>query len=187
MSDKNYKSYDGAQENVSDVVLDPLADGWAPGSWDDTAKFNRRQSCVFEDFVIVTGGREDGVDISCRNVDNRFRFFEVAGGDKYVLTLKGKSRFNEFYDWKITKPGKWVDIQIGNWHDDDANWPINGSYSDNNTFMLCSRADGEPIRYAYRWGCKPTWVESYVKHLWWMSIGMTIYWVAKYLWTKLFK
>lgn len=184
MSDKNYKSYDGPQENVSDVILDPVAAGWPLGSWDDTLKFNRRQSCIFEDFVVVCGGREDAVDISCRNVDNRFRFFNVSSNGKYVLTLKGKSRFNEFFRWIITKPGRWVDVQIGNWHDDDANWPINGSYSDNNLFMVWARTDGKPIRYAYRWGCRPLWEESNVKHLWWMSAGMSLYWWGKYLWTK---
>lgn len=184
MSDINYKSYDGPQENVSDVRLDPVEYGWTLGSWDDTLKFNRRTSCIFEDFTVVYGGREDAVDISCRNVDNRFRYFTVSSDGKYVLTLKGKSRFNEFYAWTIIRPGRWVDVQIGNWHDDDANWGITGSYSDANTFINWQRADGKPIRYAYRWGCRPTWEGSNVKHLWWMSVGLSLYWLGKYLWTQ---
>ncbi len=184
MSDKNYKSYDGPQEDVRNVVLDPTGAGWAPGSWQDTCKFNRRRGLAFEEFTIINGGTEDGIDASCRNVGNVFHKFVVSAGDKYVMTLKGSSCDNTFMDWKITQPGKWVDIQIGNWHDDDPK-SIDENFSpwansSGNEFVNIRRMDGKPVRYAYRFGCKPAFSASNAKHLWWMSIGLSVYWLAKY-------
>jgi hypothetical protein len=177
--DKNYKSYDGQQEDVSNVVLDPIAAGWQKGSWQDTAKFWEREWRTFENFEIVNGGTEDALDVSSRNNNNLFLNFKVAAGDKYVLTLKGSSSNNIFKEFIITKPGKWVEIQIGNWSDDDLEhkgW----ARSKNNAFLDWKRTDGKPIRYAYRFGCKPL-IGNGFKHLWWMSIGLTIYWCAKRL------
>jgi hypothetical protein len=188
MSDINYKSYDGIQENVSMQFLDPIGAGWLPGSWQDTAKFNRRFGLIFDHFTIISGGTEDALDVSCRNMSNLFIDFEVSAGDKYVLTLKGSSSYNGFTRFLIIKPGKWVDVQIGNWHDDDplsieqfGGW----ASSEDNVFSEWRRADGKPIRYAYRFGCKPKWVGTDAKHLWWMSLGLSAYWLAKYALWKL--
>jgi hypothetical protein len=190
MSDKNFKSYDGAQEDVSNVVLDPIAAGWAPGSWADTCKFWRRRFLNFDNFTIVHGGTEDGVDMSSRNCGNFFKHFVVAAGNKYVLTLKGSSTNNHLVRWIITKPGKWVDVQVGNWSDDDPLAIASGyskwARSSHNIFDQWTRVDGQPVRYAYRYGCKPLWINSNVKHLWWMSVGLTIYWYAKYFYVKKF-
>jgi len=190
-TDRNYISFDGEQVDVSDQHLDPIGAGWAPGSWADTCKFYHRDNRLFENFVIVSGGTEDGVDMSSRNVASVFDTFIVAAGDKYVLTLKGSSCHNILSKWVITKPGKWVDVQVGNWSDDDplsieqgfSKW----ARSTGNNFDLWARKDGKPIRYAYRWGCKPVWTNSKVKHLWWMSIGLTLYWYLKYAIVKLSK
>lgn len=191
MSDRNYKSYDGPQEDISHVILDPIGAGWAPGSWQDTCKFNRREGRTFSDFTIINGGTEDGIDASCRNEGNLFERFVVSAGDKYVLTLKGSSSCNTFMDWKITQPGKWVDIQIGNWHDDDPKSIDEGfsqwARSAANEFINIRRMDGKPVRYAYRFGCKPTFMVSDVKYLWWMSLGLSVYWLLKYAYVRIFK
>lgn len=183
MSDKNFKSYDGEQVDVFDESLDPIAAGWAPGSWQDTARFYKRIDRLYKRFHIIDGGTEDGADISNHNYRNYFGDFWVSAGDKYVLTLKGASCDNVFDNWTITKPGNWVDIQIGNWHDQDLDDPTIG-VCPGNIFYSIARVDGKPVRYAYRWGCRPKFYYSNTKHLWWMSIGLTIYWWAKYLWLK---
>ena len=178
--DKNYKSYDGAQEDVKGATLDPIADGWVKGSWQDTAKFWEREWRNFTNFVVVNGGTEDALDVSSRNNNNHFVNFIVAAGDKYVLTLKGSSSRNTFQNFTITKPGKWVEIQIGNWSDDDLehdSW----ARSKENVFVNWVRQDGKAVRYAYRYGCKPLVSNGNFKHLWWMSIGLTIYWCVKRL------
>ena len=41
--------------------------------------------------------------------------------------------------------------------------------------------DGKPVTYCYRWGCKPLFIDTPAKHLWWRSIGLTVYWWAKYI------
>lgn len=183
--DRNFISFDGEQIGVSGQRLDPIKAGWAPRSWQDTCKFWHRKNLKFTDFVIVDGGSEDGVDMSSRNNGNTFDKFTVAAGDRYVLTLKGSSCDNVLSRWIITRPGKWVDVQIGNWSDDDplainegiSKWAC----STGNKFTQWSRTDKGPVRYAYRWGCRPVWTDTKVKHLWWMSIGLTLYWYAKYM------
>jgi len=188
-TDRNFKSYDGPQEDVREQNLDPIAAGWAPKSWQDTCKFWHREGRTFTDFIIKEGGTEDGVDMSSRNVNNTFDTFVVAAGDRYVLTLKGSSSYNALSKWAITKPGKWVDVQIGNWSDDDplsiqegfSKWAC----SKGNQFDMWARTDGKPVRYAYRWGCKPLWYNSKVTHLWWMSLGLTLYWWGKYALVRL--
>lgn len=183
--DRNYRSYDGIQENVSNVVLDPLKDGWQEGSWEDTLKFYKRHGLEFKNFTIVTGGNEDGVDVSPANNKNLFKYFTVAGGKRYVLTLKGQSNDNIFEVWVITKPGKWVDVQIGNWSNDDINnFP---AYSKNNIFRYWKRLDNKPVRYAYRFGCKPQIETSNFKHVVWVSIGITLYWYGKFALLKAIK
>lgn len=184
MSDKNFKSYDGAQENVTGSNLDPVAEGWLLGSWDDTCRFYKRQYLVFKDFFIADGGREDCVDVSNHNDWNIFKAFLMNGFGKYILTLKGQSSNNVFSGWWIGKNCKVVDIEIGNWHDQDlGNYP---ALSKDNLFDTINRSDGKPVTYCYRWGCRPTFINSKVKHLWWRSIGITIYWHAKYLYLTIF-
>lgn len=176
--DRNYRSWDSEdQHDDRDVTLWPTQDpAWPRGSWQDTAKFHRRSGRKFENFRIVDGGEEDAVDISPACVDNEFRFFRVASGGSYVLTLKGGSSRNILSDWTIDLPGQVVDIEIGNWSSS------NFDACKGNTFLYWKRADNLPITYCYRLGCRPTFWGMPVKHLWWRSVGLTAYWWAKYLW-----
>lgn len=43
------------------------------------------------------------------------------------------------------------------------------------------------MTYCYRWGCRPQIINTDAKHLWWRSIGLTIFWYAKYLWHVILK
>jgi len=190
-TDRNFKSYDGVQENVSDVTLDPVAQGWGvfvdgkfvKPDWSDTCKFWKRNKLKFENFVIIRGGLEDVVDINNDCVGNTFsKFVIMQAGDTYVLTLKGDTSNNTLEDWLIYgKGGKTVDIEIGNWSS------YNFGRCTGNKFINWRREDGEPIRYAYRIGCKPTFVRTNTKHIWWLSIGLTFYWWFKFVKHRVFK
>jgi hypothetical protein len=175
--DKNFRSYDGAQENISSVILDPIGEGWERGSWQDTAKFHKRKKRVFTDFWIVDAGTEDAVDIGTECCGNTFDNFTVSGG-KQVLTLKAGSCNNYLQQWRITRPGDVVDFEFGNWNSQ------NTLADTGNVIYECSRMDNSPITWAARWGCEPHFVRTPNKKLVLRSIGITIYWHAKYFWHK---
>ncbi len=176
--DKNYKSFGGPQINISDEKLDPLSNGWEEGSWQDTCKFHQRKNLAFSNFEIVTAGTEDGVDIGTGCVGNIFDNFTVAGGNQ-VLTLKSGSSRNNLTNWTVTKHGRVVDVELGNWSTTN---PVGDS---SNVFISWKSTDGKPITYAYRLGSKPIWAKTNTKHLWWRSIGITVYWGAKYFWHRI--
>lgn len=172
MSETNYRSFYPNDGNVGDQIFDPIKDGWAPGSWSDTAHFSDCKFQNFRDFQIV-GGNEDSVDLNNKCVGNSFEQFALTSGGKYNITLKGGSHNNLFSGLLIKKHGSQVDIEIGNWSDQsDASNAFN-------SFWGVQSEDGKPVTYAYRYGSKPTFHYSNVKHLWWRSIGITIYWWAK--------
>ena len=181
--DKNYRSWDNAEDQSDDpprrdVVLDPASEGWAAGSWQDTAKFYRQVDRLFENIEIVTGGTEDAMDVSTSCTDNDFWCFTVAAGDLYILTLKGGCHGNTFAEFTVTRSAPVVDIEIGNWSSSDF------TRSTGNEFIQWKHVDDKPITYCYRWGCKPKFFDTKTKHLWWRSIGLSFYWWGKFIWHR---
>lgn len=176
MSDRNYQSYTGNDVVESDVVLDPQPPEWPVGSWQDTMKLSRCVAGEFRDFHIVRGGTEDAIDINNRSSWNTLDSFTVCSGGRYVLTLKGGSSDNTLREFFVGQGGSFVDCAFGEWSDQST------ANSVKNRLISWRKVGGGPITYAYRWGNKPLWVDSYVKHLWWLSIGITVHWWAKYLW-----
>jgi hypothetical protein len=183
MSDKNYMSWDGGGDDPpnTDVIVDPIAAGWAKGSWQDSAKFHKRQGMIFKRIIVVDGGTEDAVDANNGCNDNAFIDFTVSAGDVRVLTLKGGSSRNYFSHWVVIRHGPVVDIEIGDWSS------FNLSRSRDNHFHNWQADDNGPITYAYRVGCAPIFTSTYTKHLWWRSIGLTFYWWFKYVKHVIFK
>jgi len=179
--DNNYRSFGGPQLDLYDIKFDPIADGLEKGSWQDTCKFSYRKGRHYSHFEIVTGGSEDGVDIGTDCTDNIFEYFTVAAGDQYILTLKSGSSRNLLKNWHITKHGKTVDVELGNWS------TTNPVKDEGNVFDSWTTEDGKPVTYAYRWGSKPIWKNTKTKHLWWRSIGLTAYWCGKYFWHRILK
>ena len=94
------------------------------------------------------------------------------------MTLKSGSCYNYFDDWKIVRPGRIVDFEFGNWNSQ------NTKKDTGNIFHECIRMDGKPIRWAARWGCEPEFVRTANKKLVFRSLGITVYWHAKYFWHK---
>lgn len=177
MSDKNYKSYEYLiRKTVEGVSLEPDN----PTEYDDIMKVYRCLDCRFTDFV-VEGGKEDCVDFGKESSGNDVRRMKLTPNGRYAFTIKGESNGNEFYDIELLSHGKDADIEIGNWS------TYNYEKSTGNTFGGIYAKDKEPITYCYRWGCKPTFINSNVKHLWWRSIGLTFYWWFKYVWHVILK
>jgi hypothetical protein len=179
--DTNYRSYSGADGSIWQVTgehLDPIADGWASGSWSDTLKVHQCTGWEFRSIYVV-GGKEDCVDGANRNRNNLFNDFECSPRGKYVLTWKGGSTNNQFNDWVLLRHAKVADIEIGNWAHVDQGNPTG------NVFRRWQVLDGTPVTYCYRFGCKPRFVDMKTKHLWWRSIGLTAYWWVKFAAFKL--
>jgi len=186
--DRNYRSWDNAEDLSDDpprtnVVLDPRSDPDYPdGSFSDVAKFHKQSGRTFQLITILEhGSLEDAMDVSNQCNANLWQWLTLSAGALYVLTLKGGSSYNRFVDVVITKPGGWVDIEIGNWHSYNFN-PSTG-----NTFVRWTRTDSKPVTYCYRWGCKPKFIDTDTKHLWWRSIGLSFYWWGKFIWHRVLK
>lgn len=179
--DKNFKSYENRiNETIRVGTLNPAINGWEPGSWQDTMKTFQCHGCDFTD-ADIRAGTEDALDVGTRCYGNKFRNFMVVGG-KYVITLKSDSDGNIFENWTILKHGKSCDIQLGNWSSTST------ESNENNVFRGWKTTDGSPITYSYRFGGgKPIFYDMKVKHLWWLSVGITAYWWAKYFWHKVLK
>jgi len=210
--DRNYFSYDGAQVDDSNRVFDPLGDDYKKwgikqpdGSyavnWDDTLKFHRRVRCVFTDMTIVQAGLEDGVDINQDCDGNTFKRFYVTCG-KQGLTFKGGCRNNLLEDWVFMvkgessytvvnddgtttvykvpfHEGKYVEAEFGNWSSRSM------SRCTGNVAQRWTRNDGNPVRYAGRFGCIPKFDGGNVKHVIWLSVGITAYYWGKWVLVKL--
>ena len=181
--DYNFKSFANliAEDQSKDdwTVLNPIAEHII--DWTDTLKFSKVRHCRFNKFHVVLGGEEDAVDINNKSIGNVFEDFKVNGDGRYCLTLKGGSSGNVFKNWLIEEHANAVDIEIGNWSDQ--------STEDNkdNVFYNVQSYDGKPVTYCYRWGSKPVFHVSNVKHLWWRSAAITLYWWGKYLLVKKLK
>jgi len=171
ITDKNYKSFEllvgqaAAGERL--VPHDPL-------EYDDTMKAYKCERSTFSNFY-VSGGKEDCLDVGRETFDCTFQNFMVLSNGQYVGTIKGGSHRNLFRNWRVLRHGKTVDFEIGNWS------TYNFEKSTGNIFENISSDDGKPVTYCYRLGCKPTVINSNMKHLRWRSIGLTVYWHFKYV------
>ena len=172
--DKIYRSFGRPHGDMTDVRIDPpVGEAWA-----DAAKFSDCKRQAFSRFFVARGGFEDAVDIGSGVENCLFHRFDVASGGRYVLTLKSGAKNNVLSKWRIRRPGLKVDVEFGNWSD------ANQDASTGNVLSDWVRADGKPVTYAYRFGGgKPIWRNTKTRHLWWRSIGITIYWWVK-KWTR---
>jgi len=173
MPDKNFLSFSGHFGYVRDLVVDP--DTTLP--WADALKFSNVHDSTFDNIRVLHAGSEDGVDMNnftCRNV---LKQFTVPCG-RQALTLKGGSCDNVLVDWLIVGRGKYVELEFGNWSDQSH------GLSTGNVIRRVRCDDGKPVRYAGRFGCLPKFEESQVKHVWWMSVGITVYYWTKYIFSR---
>lgn len=177
MADKNFKSYEAfRQVTFMNVYLHPED----PAAWNDTMKVWRCHDCKFIKFE-VRGCREDCIDVGQDSSGNWFDRCKLSSRGQYIATIKGGSHRNIFFDCLIVEHGRDVDFEFGNWHS------YNFENSTGNIIDSCGTMDGSPITYCYRFGCKPVVRNTHVKHLWWRSVGLTVYWWAKYLWHVILK
>jgi hypothetical protein len=178
MSDRNYKSYEFLESQVIEdfelVPDDPL-------SYDDAMKVYMCNNCMFHGGRVV-GGKEDCIDIGRESSGNAFRRFRLTPLGMYAFTIKGGSNDNYFEDTLLIGHGKVVDIEVGNWS------TFNYDLSTNTLFDDIRASDDKPVTYCYRLGCKVRFTPiCHVKHLWWRSILLTIYWWGKYIWHRVLK
>jgi len=178
MADKNFYSF----EEIRDGVIGPMTlIPTHPLDYADTAKFWKCDNSIFHDFMVV-GGREDVADIGQNTNECIFRNWLAKSNGKYVFTIKGDSDHNTFENIEISRGGGVVDVDINNWHSFDF-----GS-SRHLTFINVWRHDGKPVTFRYRFFAgKPVFKNTKYKILWFQSLGLTIFWWAKYFWHVVLK
>lgn len=146
-----------------------------PRMYDDTMKVWKCNHCTFHTGHIL-GGREDCIDIGRESSFNVFRGLLLYSNGQYCCTIKGGSHYNIFENVEVVVHGNDVDFEFGNWHS------YNFEPSRGNALVNVRATDGRPVTYCYRlFGCRPQIINSHVKHLWWRSLGLTLYWWAKYI------
>lgn len=175
MSDKNYKSYETLTgETVEVGYLIPPDSTYA-----DTMKTFKCLGCTFTDGQIV-GSTEDCIDIGTHCRGNLFQGFDLWAKGKYCITLKSNSNGNMFRDFHLQEHGSVCDIQQGNWSDQD------NRSNENNVYENWSTEDRRPVTWSYRFGSgRPVFINTVNKHLWLLSLGITIYFYLKLIGRKL--
>lgn len=146
-----------------------------PEDYSDILKFSNRQGFSLTD-VQVAHGDEDCVDINnhCSNITLQGRF-GVKGLGSQCFTIKGGSE-NIFVSGVIQTPGTSTDVEIGNWSDQSYN-------KSSNIHIDLRRADGKPVRV--RIGrAENVHLGANCKKDILGSIGLTIYWWAKWAFVK---
>jgi RNA polymerase sigma factor (sigma-70 family) len=116
--DKNYLSFaDRERETHELVILCPEIDGERSEDYDDILKISHCREFTFRDWHVCPEGlqREDGVDIMRFSHTVAFLNARVAAGAKYAFTIKGGSKEILLRNVIITRPGKYVDIDLGNY------------------------------------------------------------------------
>lgn len=178
--DRNFKSFELVEDkDIKIGTLDPTLHGW--DKWSDTMKTYKCRNSTFHDGVIH-GGQEDVLDIGTNTYGCIFNDIHAEGMDSmYLVTLKSHSEFNSFNRWVVHSHAKRCDIQHGNWSDSDRRGNRENFYSG------WVSKQNKPFTYSYRLfsDSKPVFdTNMKVKHLWWLSLGVTIYFWGKWLWKK---
>lgn len=184
--DNNFLSFsDRCREHLDGLSVCPERDGERSEDFDDLLKISHCCEMTFRNLDVCPEGlqREDGVDIM------RFSKFiailggRVAAGRRYAFTIKGGSSEILLRNVQITRPGRWVDVDLGNYsHNADGR---TGKVTLDNV----TREDGKPVRVRVGWADRPQIIGGKVKVLRWQSWLLKAYvhskralvWVAKHL------
>lgn len=175
--DVNYCAYsdqDGVEINGGEI------ESLTPTEYDDILKLSnctrvRVSRCVINS---IGGNREDGVDImrGCRDVV--FNECDVGAGERYAFTLKGGSQDILLRRVSITRPGRWVDIDIGNYSS-----TVPDAKTSKVMLISVTRSDGKPVRVRVGFADDPVIVGGNVKVLRCQSLALKAYvWFRRKFW-----
>jgi hypothetical protein len=180
MADINYLSIFGETVNhLRDCKIYPtVSEGGDrnPIPFDDLLKYSNSGYCYATRCTI--GGehpsREDAIDINngCSGIfiDGCF----IYAGLKYAITIKGASNCIVVSNTVIVRPGKHVDIDIGNWSDQYFGRTCGVK------LLNVVRADGEPVRVRVGRAEKPEIVGGNCRVMPLQSLGLKAYWHLKH-------
>lgn len=174
-TDINYRSYADEKElYLSGEVISPASEGKNASDYDDILKLSHVHNALIMNCKVQGRSKEDGVDLNryCHNV--MVSKCEVEAGAKYAFTIKGGCSLVILANVVITKPGKWVDIDLGN-HSDEAYTKTREVYLHNVT-----RADGKPVRVRVGHSEYPHIIGGNVKILHAQSLALKAYVHAKH-------
>ena len=179
--DTNFLSFaDRAREHHDFLIVCPELEGQRSENFHDLLKISHCCEFTFRHLNVCPEGlqKEDGVDIM------RFSRFvaiinaRVAGG-LYAFTIKGGCSEILLRNVVITRPGKYVDIDLGNYsHNADGK---TGKVTLDNV----TRADGKPVRVRVGWADQPVVIGGNVEILVVQSYLLKIYVHAKRLLAKI--
>lgn len=179
--DVNFRSYANEQGiELNDQVIDPRVSDIDSSLYDDIFKLSRCKSVTLIGCKIRGGGmnREDGVDINNECGHIAFHACDVEAGAKYAFTIKGGSYVVVLSDVVITRPGKYVDIDLGNWSDQSC------KKTDAVILSSVTRSDGKPVRVRVGHAQMPVIKGGNIKILRTQSILLKAYVYAKMLFAK---
>ncbi len=167
--DVNYCAYadqDGVEINGG--VIESLT----PTEYDDILKLsNCTRVRVSQCAINPNGGnREDGVDIMRGSHDVVLNECDVGAGAKYAFTIKGGSRDVLLRRVVITRPGRWVDIDIGNYSS-----TVPDAKTGRVVLESVTRSDGKPVRVRVGFADDPVVIGGNVTVLRCQSLALKAY------------
>lgn len=170
--DKNFLSFaDRARETFDNMVVCPELEGERSQDFDDILKISHCAEFTFRNLNVCPEGlqREDGVDVMRFSRHIAFLNARVAAGAKYAFTIKGGSADILLRNVTITRPGKHVDIDLGNYsHNADGE-------TLRVTLDNVRREDSKPVRVRVGWAEPPKIVGGNVRILHLQSLLLKLY------------
>lgn len=146
-------------DNPAPIVLNPidLSLDVSPLGFHDTVHISHGVNISILNSVIP-GGTEDCVDLNnnCENIN--IVDTQVAPGGEYGFTIKGGTHHVSLVNVVFQTHGKTVDIDLGNWSDQNTKDKTKDIALHNVT-----SSDGKPVRVRVLWADKPTVIGGNVK------------------------
>jgi hypothetical protein len=153
MPDYNYYSI----ADQSNVEVNDFQNPDNPLIYDDVLKLSKATSVHIHDST-VQGGKEDCIDMN-RNCEGiTVTECRLNPNGQYGSTIKGGTKNVWFENVVFTSRAKTVEIDLGNWSDQDKKNKTTGI-----TLKNVTHVDGNPVRVRVLWAARPNVIGGNVK------------------------
>ncbi len=149
----------GIANNTEPVVLDHLdfSTDVDPLAYHDTIHVSHGVNVAILNSEIP-GGTEDCVDLNNNSANISVISCGVHPNGEYGFTIKGGTHDVKLHDVIFRSHGKTVDIDLGNWSDQNTK-----DKTKRVTLENLTSTDGSPVRVRVLWADKPTVIGGNVK------------------------
>lgn len=181
--DINFHSVADVDGRIIECVrFDAAEEGGNPRDFDDTLKFSHARNIIARK-IWVRGGKENAIDMNRECAAIRVEDAMLFGGDQCAVVIKGGSQDITLSRVTIAlvEPASACDIELGGWSDQST------AMTRRVTLNEVRRLDGCPVRIVLGHAERPLILGGNCRILFWRSVGMKVFWLARWLQTKIQK